>query len=153
MNSTVLLIAISLVAIVLFLTMPARRIATVLRAIIPGLMVFCRLACYSATIVIGLIDASVLGFWGQLVLLGVGWNFLFVSGTALLPSAYEENEQFKAQALNDTLVFSMQAIASLSAGWVMSAVSWSVLLLLCTLPMALLLVMLLMTYRQRLAIQ
>jgi MFS family permease len=101
---------------------------------IRGLMI-AGLVCYSLTIIIGLIDASVMGFWGQLVMLGIGWNFLFVSGTALLPTAYQEGEQFRAQALNDSVVFSTQAIASLSAGWAISAVSWHSLLLLCLIPM------------------
>jgi predicted MFS family arabinose efflux permease len=96
------------------------------------------LMCYVATIVIGLIDSSVLGFWGQLVMLGVGWNFLFVSGTALLPTTYQEGEQYRAQALNDTTVFSAQALASLSAGWAISSTDWHTILLLCLLPMALL---------------
>jgi MFS family permease len=101
---------------------------------IRGLMIT-GLACYGLTIVIGLKDVSVLGFWGQLVMLGVGWNFLFVAGTALLPSTYAEGEQYKAQALNDTLIFSSQALAALSAGWAMSIISWQSLLLLCLLPM------------------
>jgi MFS family permease len=103
---------------------------------IRGLMI-AGLACYSLTIVIGLLDASVMGYWGQLVMLGIGWNFLFISGTALLPTAYKAGEQFRAQALNDSIVFSTQAIASLSAGWAISAVSWNSLLLLCLIPMCL----------------
>jgi predicted MFS family arabinose efflux permease len=109
---------------------------------IRGLMLV-GLACFGVTIVIGLVDTSVAGFWGQLVILGIGWNFLFVSGTALLPTAYVEGEQFRAQALNDSVVFSSQAMASLCAGWAISAISWQSLLLLCTLPMALLLALLL----------
>lgn len=109
---------------------------------IRGLMV-AGLCCYATTIVIGLIDASVLGFWGQLVMLGIGWNFLFLSGTALLPTAYREGEQFKAQALNDSVVFASQAAASLCAGWAISSVSWQALLLLCLAPMLLLVALLL----------
>ena len=105
-------------------------------------MMIAGLACYGATIVIGLLDASVMGFWGQLVMLGVGWNFLFISGTALLPTAYRQGEHFKAQALNDSVVFSCQAIASLSAGWAISAFNWQTLLLLCLIPMALMAVLL-----------
>jgi MFS family permease len=71
-------------------------------------------------------------------MLGVGWNFLFVSGTALLPTTYQEGEQYRAQALNDTTVFSAQALASLSAGWAISSTDWHTILLLCLLPMALL---------------
>ena len=104
---------------------------------IRGLML-AGLACYVCTIAIGLVDASLLGFWGQLVMLGVGWNFLFVAGTALLPMGYREGEQYRGQALNDSVVFSSQAAASLSAGWAISAVSWQSLLLFCLLPMALL---------------
>lgn len=108
---------------------------------IRGLML-AGLVCYCITIAIGLIDASVIGYWGQLVMLGIGWNFLFVSGTALLPMGYNNGEQFKAQALNDTVLFSSQAIASLSAGLAISNVSWHALLLFCLLPMAVLLALL-----------
>ena len=94
------------------------------------------LGCYGLTIVIGLSDATVMGFWGQLVMLGIGWNFLFVAGTALLPMSYEGGEQHKAQALNDTAIFSSQAIASLSAGLAVSLLSWESILLLCLLPIA-----------------
>lgn len=109
---------------------------------IRGLMLV-GLACYCGSIAIGLINMSVMGFWGQLVMLGIGWNFLFVSGTALLPTAYEEGEQFKAQALNDSVIFSSQAFASLCAGWAVSTISWQALLLLCLLPIGVLLALLL----------
>ena len=101
---------------------------------IRGLML-AGLACYSVTIVVGLLDPSVMGFWGQLVMLGIGWNFLFVAGTALLPTAYQHGEQYRAQALNDSVVFSCQALASLAAGWASNALSWQMLLLLCLVPM------------------
>lgn len=112
-----------------------------------GLMV-AGLLCYTVTIGIGLVDSTVLGFWGQLVMLGIGWNFLFVSGTALLPTAYRPGQQFKAQALNDSVVFSSQAIASLSAGLAISLLSWQALLLVCLAPM-LLLALLLLQQRAR----
>jgi MFS family permease len=93
------------------------------------------LTCYAVMVVIGFVDATVIGFWGQLVMLGVGWNFLFVSGTALLPMAYREGEALRTQSLNDSVVFSTQAIASLSAGWAMSLISWQSMLALCLVPM------------------
>ena len=94
------------------------------------------LCCYVATIAVGLANTSVMGFWTQLVILGIGWNFLFISGTSLLPSTYREGEQFKVQSLNDGVVFSIQAIASLSAGWVISQTDWQTVLLVCLLPIA-----------------
>ena len=108
---------------------------------IRGLMI-AGIACYALTVLIGLYDVSVLGFWGQLVMLGIGWNFLFISGTALLPTTYREGEQYRAQALNDSVVFGTQAIASLSAGWAISAVSWQTVMLLCLVPMAVMIAML-----------
>ncbi len=104
---------------------------------IRGLMVL-GLGCYGLTIAVGIFDVSVMGFWYQLVALGVGWNFLFVSGTALLPSSYLEGEAFRAQGLHDSTVFSCQALASFAAGWAMSTTSWQTVLLVCLLPMLLL---------------
>lgn len=76
-------------------------------------------------------------FWGALVLLGVGWNFMFVGGTALLTSTYRPSERFKVQAVNDFSVFGIQAFASLSAGTVIHLANWNVLVL-STLPFLLL---------------
>ena len=100
------------------------------------------LACFGLTIIIGSIDTSVMGFWFQLVILGIGWNFMFLSGTALLPSTYRQGEQYKAQAFNDGFVFSLQAIAALTAGVAISVLSWQEILLLCIAPMALMFILL-----------
>jgi predicted MFS family arabinose efflux permease len=89
---------------------------------------------FIACILIALLDRSLLIYWLSLVLLGVGWNFLFVSGTALLPHCYHENERFKVQAVNEGCVFSVQALASLSSGWVLFQFGWENLLWL-SLPM------------------
>ncbi len=127
--------------------LPSLLTAWLFRAFtVRGLMLL-GLLCYVSTIIIGLVDVSVLGFWGQLVMLGIGWNFLFVAGTALLPTAYAEGEQYRAQALNDSVVFSTQAIASLSAGWAVSAISWQAILLFCLAPIVLM-VAALMLHRQ-----
>lgn len=68
-------------------------------------------------------------YWGALVLLGIGWNFLFVGGTSLLPQTYNPSERFKVQAFNEFFLFSSQAIAALSAGWVVFEFGWEVLVL------------------------
>ena len=75
------------------------------------------------------VDRSLTGYWIGLVLLGLGWNFLFIGGTILLPRAYNENEKFKVQSLNDFLIFGFQAMAALSAGWFVFNFSWEVTLL------------------------
>lgn len=55
-----------------------------------------------------------------LILLGVGWNVLFTSGSTL--AAQHSDANFKGK--HDTLVFSIQAIASLSAGAVLYQLHW-----------------------------
>ena len=101
------------------------------------------LSCYCVTIGIGYFDTSVNGFWAQLVLLGVGWNFLFVSGTALLPRAYAEQDKFKGQAINDLSIFTIQALASVSAGWALGLINWQQMLMICLLPVLLMAALLL----------
>lgn len=46
----------------------------------------------------------------SLILLGIGWNFLFVSTTFLLSTKISSENQSKSQALNDFMVFSFIAI-------------------------------------------
>ena len=66
-----------------------------------------------------------------LTLLGIGWNFLFVSGSSLLVVSYNEKDKFTAQGLNDFIVFSTQGIGSLSAGFLLYFSNWTVINLLC----------------------
>ena len=66
-----------------------------------------------------------------LILLGIGWNFLFVSGSSLLVVSYEEKDKFTAQGLNDFIVFSTQGIGSLSAGFLLYFSNWTIINLLC----------------------
>ena len=74
---------------------------------------------------IALPHAHLLHYWGALVLLGVGWNFLFVGGTILLTRNYRPSERFKAQAFNEFTVFGIQALASLSAGTLIYLAGWN----------------------------
>lgn len=77
-----------------------------------------------ACIFINLIGTSVSHFWFALLLLGISWNFLFIGATTLLTETYSENEKFKAQALNDFLLFSVVACASLFAGILHHKFGW-----------------------------
>ena len=66
-----------------------------------------------------------------LILLGIGWNFFFFSGSSLLVVSYEEKDRFTAQGLNDFIVFSTQGIGSLSAGFLLYFSNWNIINLLC----------------------
>jgi len=79
-------------------------------------------------IVVALIAFSgqeVMHYWWALILLGIGWNFLFLTGTSLLPQSYKACERHKVQATNDFVLFGFQAFASLMAGWILFAGGWS----------------------------
>jgi MFS family permease len=66
-------------------------------------------------------------YWWGLVLLGAGWNLLFVAGTTLLTTTYRPAERFKAQAVNEFAVFGSQALASLLAGPAIQHLGWQAL--------------------------
>lgn len=75
-------------------------------------------------VVVNLMGTSVGHFWTALVLLGIGWNFLFVGGTTLLTETYTETEKAKTQGLNDFLIFTVITLASLSAGAIQHFLGW-----------------------------
>ncbi len=83
------------------------------------------------TIFTSLFEQSFNNYLIALIFLGLGWNFLFISGTSLLVLCYREEEKFKAQGFNDLIVYSIQAIASLSAGIFLSFTSWKTMNLIC----------------------
>tara|TARA_Y100000590_G_scaffold327804_1_gene372170 strand:+ start:358 stop:1524 length:1167 start_codon:yes stop_codon:yes gene_type:complete len=83
------------------------------------------------TIVLSRFEQNFLNYLFALIFLGIGWNFLFISGTSLLVTTYKENEKFKAQGFNDLVIFSATALSSLSAGLLISATSWKTVNLLC----------------------
>ena len=89
------------------------------------------LFAFLLTIVIGYWDQHLIHYWFSLVLLGIGWNFLFIGGTALLPQGYTDGERFKVQATNDVCVFAMQALVSMLSGWLLYSAGWEMLLLIC----------------------
>ncbi len=80
--------------------------------------------------VIGMQGHTYMHYWYVLVLLGVGWNFLYVGGTTMLTHTYSMNERFKAQAVNEFTVFGTAAAASLLAGTVIHLYGWYKLVLL-----------------------
>lgn len=62
-----------------------------------------------------------------LVLLGVGWNFLYIGGTTLLTTTYTPAEKSRAQATNDMMIFAVGLASSFGAGGLLSAFGWQTL--------------------------
>jgi MFS family permease len=73
---------------------------------------------------IALAGVAVANFWWSLVLLGVGWNFLYIGGTTLLTETYRPEERAKAQGLNDQMIFIVMAISSFTSGMTVTAAGW-----------------------------
>ncbi|MGH1340800.1 MAG: MFS transporter [Nannocystales bacterium] len=81
-------------------------------------------ALESAAVALNLVGAEVVYFRVSLIALGVGWNFLFVGGTTLLMETYRPSERARAQGLNDGIVFTTVALATLMAGVLHPLVGW-----------------------------
>ena len=75
-------------------------------------------------VVIALAGMDVTHFWFALVLLGVGWNFLFVGATTLLTESHTPAERAKVQGINDALVFFTLVVSSLSSGALFTYQGW-----------------------------
>jgi len=106
-------------------------------------LMFIGLFLYAICIAVALTGQAVMHYWVGLVLLGLGWNFLFISGTVLLPGSYHMAERFKVQGFNDFFVFGFQALAALSSGLIVYSLGWSILL---ALALPLLLIQLIAIY-------
>ena len=63
-------------------------------------------------------------FAGALILLGVGWNFLYIGGTTLLTTTYTAMERGRAQATNDMTIFVVGLASSFSAAALLQAFGW-----------------------------
>ena len=77
-----------------------------------------------AAIGIALSGIAVAQFWWSLVILGVGWNFLYIGGTTLLTQTYRPEERAKAQGTNEQAIFIMMAISSLTSGLTVTTAGW-----------------------------
>jgi len=95
------------------------------------MMFWIGLAAYLCCLIVALSDTQFFNFWVALLLLGVGWNFLYVGGTALLPLGYKRSQGLRAQAINDFIIFSCQAVGALSSGWFLFHWQWRGILLAC----------------------
>ena len=90
----------------------------VLNVILAGvvMMFLCIMAALAGT--------AFINFWAALFVLGIGWNFMYVGGAALLTECYTPAERAKTQAANDFLVFLTMAVSSLSSGLLLNKAGW-----------------------------
>ena len=78
------------------------------------------LGCVAAA----LSGVEVLNFWLALVLVGLGWNFMFIGGTTLLTECHTPSERGKVQGANDLAIFATMTVSSLSSGLLFTLKGW-----------------------------
>ena len=101
-----------------------------------------------AAVTIAVSGHNFINYLTALILIGLGWNFLFVAGTVMLTKSYSPRERFKAQGTNDFVVFSFQGVAVLSAGVAITGANWELLNLL-SLPFLLTMLIVILTTRSQ----
>ena len=77
--------------------------------------------------VVALSSTSLVAFYIALFALGIGWNFMVVSGTTLIAQSYRPDERGKTQALTGLLGSLAATVATLSSGALLSGFGWSML--------------------------
>lgn len=75
--------------------------------------------------VLALMGIEVYNFSLALIALGIGWNFCFIGGSSLLTHVHRPSEKGRVQGLNETMVFTVTAVASLGAGAALSSIGWA----------------------------
>lgn len=81
--------------------------------------------CNAVCMAVNLSGVEFSNFIVGLMLLGVGWNFMFIGGTTLVTEAYRPEEKSKVQGMNDFLVFTMVAVSSLGSGVLHAELGWA----------------------------
>jgi MFS family permease len=90
----------------------------VLRVMLTGV------ALLAGHVLMSLTGTGFQSFASALVMLGIGWNFLYIGGTTLLTSTYSPAERARAQAANDMAIFSVGLLSALGAGALLQAAGW-----------------------------
>ena len=83
------------------------------------------------SILINIFFQTYIGFAIGLILLGIGWNFLFLCSSALLVVSYKIDDKYVAQGSADFIIFATQATGSLSAGILLYTTGWQFLNVMC----------------------
>ncbi len=75
-------------------------------------------------VAIALSGVDVMNFWLALVLLGVGWNFIFVGATTLLTESHTSAERAKVQGVNEMAILFTMVASSFSSGALFTYQGW-----------------------------
>jgi MFS family permease len=81
-------------------------------------------ALIAGCIAVALAGDTVAHFLVALILVGIGWNFMYTGGTTLLTEAYAPAEKAKTQGANDFVIFATMGLSSFASGALVSTAGW-----------------------------
>jgi MFS family permease len=71
-----------------------------------------------------LLGSGLLNYAIALLILGVGWNFLFIGATTLLTQTYLPTEKARVQAMHDFLMTAFVAFSTMLSGTLFQLIGW-----------------------------
>jgi MFS family permease len=89
-------------------------------------IVFAGIALNLVCMIVAISSVSLPAFYLALFCLGVGWNFLFVTGSTLLAQSCRPSEQAKTQGTAELIRYLATAIATLAAGPILEIEGWRI---------------------------
>ena len=96
------------------------------------------LALNIACVLLALNGTDVMHFLGAVMVLGVGWNFLYIGGSTLATETWRPEEKTRAQAALDFCVYATMTVTSFSSGALVTTGGWTAMNLGTLLPIGLL---------------
>lgn len=93
-------------------------------------IMFVGVGLFAGHVLLSLSGTGLPSFASALILLGVGWNFLYIGGTTMLTETYTPAERGRAQATNDMTIFAVGLASSLGAGALLQLIGWQMMNLL-----------------------
>ena len=99
-----------------------------------GKILWAGLACYLIGSVTALSGTGFYIYLGALIFLGVGWNFLYVGGSAVIANSANPEERGRVQGIADFCIFSVVALASMLSGVAHSELGWAVMMMIAFAP-------------------
>ncbi len=97
----------------------------------------CGLVLNIGCVAFALSGTDLMHFLGALLVLGVGWNFLYIGGTTLATESWRPEEKTRAQAAIDFCVYTTMTLTSFSSGALVTTGGWTAMNIGTLLPLAL----------------
>ena len=79
---------------------------------------------FAASLLVMGLGQNLFNYTFGMILVGIGWNLSFSTGTVMLISSYNRNEATDVQAVNDFLLFSIAGSSSFLSGYIFEEYGW-----------------------------